>query len=140
MSTNAVSSKDIKREWHLIDAKGQILGRLATEVATKLMGKHKPQFVPYLDNGDFVIVTNAAKVKVTGRKMDQKVYFRHSGFPGGDTRKTLEDLLNKNPTEVIKHAVSGMLPKHKLGHEMIKKLHIYADEKHPFENHIGGKK
>lgn len=128
MSTNVLRAKDIKREWHKIDAKGQVLGRLASEVATILMGKNKASFVPYLDNGDYVVVYNAAHVKVTGKKLTDKVYFRHSGYPGGDKRETLEQLLGRRPTEVIHHAVAGMLPKTKLGRVMIKKLVIYPNK------------
>ncbi|OGE30861.1 50S ribosomal protein L13 [Candidatus Daviesbacteria bacterium RIFCSPHIGHO2_01_FULL_44_29] len=139
MSTNSMSAKDIKRNWHHVDAKGQILGRIATDIATKLMGKNKPSFVPFLDNGDFVIVTNSALVKVTGRKAKQKVYFRHSGFPGGDKQESFEKLNLRRPNDIIKYAVSGMLPKSKLGKEMVKKLHIYSGEKHPFEKQLGAK-
>lgn len=138
MSTNVLSVKDIKRDWHVVDAKNKVLGRLATDVATTLMGKRKPNFVPYLDNGDYVIVVNASDVKVTGKKMEQKVYFRHSGYPGGDKRETLSVLKAKKPEEVVRHAVSGMLPKTKLGKQMIKKLHIYAGEKHPYQDKLKG--
>src|SRR5258708_39834368 len=138
MSTNALKSKEIKRSWYLVDAKGKVLGRLATEVATKLMGKNKSNFVPYLDNGDFVVVTNASEVKVTGKKSAQKVYFRHSGYPGGDTSETFENLILRSPEEIIRHAISGMLPKTKLGQTMIKKLHVFAGEEHTFEKQLGG--
>lgn len=126
MSTNALSARDIKRDWQKIDAKGQILGRLASDIATILMGKNKASFVPYLDNGDYVVVYNAAEIKVTGKKLTDKVYFRHSGYPGGDKTETLGKLLDRRPNEVIKHAVVGMLPKTKLGRVMIKKLFIYS--------------
>lgn len=125
MSTNALRLKDVKRQWHKIDAKDQILGRLASSVATILMGKSKSDFVPYLDNGDFVVVYNASRVKVTGKKMTDKVYFRHSGYPGGDKTETLSALLDRRPTEVLHRAIAGMLPKTKLGRAMIKKLVIY---------------
>lgn len=138
MSTNAVSAKDIRRDWHLVNAKNQILGRLATQVAQKLMGKNKPSFVRYLDSGDFVVVTNASFIKVTGKKSDQKVYFRHSGYPGGDVRESYQTVLSKKPAEIIRHAVKGMLPKTKLGRQMIKKLHVYAGEKHPYTKQVGG--
>ena len=138
MSTNVLSAKDIKRDWHLINAKDQVLGRIATDIATKLMGKNKPNFVPYLDCGDFVVVTNASKVKVTGNKQTQKVYFRHSGFTGGDTRETFDKLIKRKPEEVIRHAVKGMLPKSKLGRKMIKKLFIFPGEQHKFEKQLGG--
>lgn len=132
MKTNVLSAKDITRNWHLIDADGKILGRLATDIATKLMGKNKAIFVPYLDTGDFVVVTNAALVKVTGKKMLQKKYVRHSGYPGGLKVETLSKLLQRKPQDVIKHAVSGMLPKTKLGKRIIKKLHVFAGAEHPF--------
>lgn len=124
MSTNVLSAKDIKRGTHTIDASGKILGRLSTEVAKLLMGKGKPNFVPYLDNGDFVTVTNASKVKVTGKKLAQKEYIRHSGYPGGRKVETMDKLMNRKPEVVFEHAVKGMLPKNKLGRRMIKKLTI----------------
>ncbi len=140
MSTNSLSAKAIKRNWHLIDANGQILGRLATDVATKLMGKNKPEFVPYLDTGDFVVVTNAAKVKITGKKAEQKKYIHHSGYPGGYKEESFARLIIRRPEEVIKHAVWGMLPKTKLGKKMITKLHIYPGSEHEFKNQLGGSK
>lgn len=138
MSTNVMSSKDIKRNWHHFDASEKVLGRLASEVATILMGKNKAQYVPYLDNGDFVVITNASKIKVTGKKAEQKVYFRHSGFPGGATVENFTKLLDRRPNEIIRHAVVGMLPKTRLGKQMINKLKIYAGDKHPHEKQIGG--
>lgn len=128
MSTNVLSSKDIKRERHLIDADGKILGRLATEVAKLLMGKNKVNYVPYLDGGDFVIVTNASKVKVTGKKRENKVYTHHSGYPGGLKQEKFSKLVERRPTAIIEHAVSGMLPKNRLGRQMIKKLKVFASE------------
>ncbi|KKR82095.1 MAG: Ribosomal protein L13 [Candidatus Daviesbacteria bacterium GW2011_GWA2_40_9] len=113
MSTNKVSAKDIQRQWHLIDAKNKILGRLATEVATLLMGKGRPNYVPYLDMGDNIVVINAGKIKVTGRKEQQKKYVRHSGYPGGLKEETLEGLRTRKPEEVVIHAISGMIPKRK---------------------------
>ena len=121
MSTNVLSAKDIKREKHIIDASGKILGRLAGEIATLLMGKNKPNFVPYLDNGDFVIVTNASKVKVTGKKAQDKVYVRHSGYPGGLKSETFDKMIIRKPEFIIEHAVKGMLPGSKLGKAIIKK-------------------
>ncbi len=126
MSTNVVSAKDIKRELHTIDASGKVLGRLATEVATILMGKNKTQFVPYLDLGDSVVVTNASKVKVTGKKTKDKKYVRHSGYPGGLKVETFDKLLNRKPEYLIEHAVKGMLPHNRLGKQMIKKLKVFA--------------
>lgn len=128
MSTNKLSAKNIKRESHVIDASGKILGRLATEVATILMGKKKPEFVPYLDTGDFVVVTNAKDVKVTGKKMKDKIYTRHSGYPGGLKVETFDKMLARKPEYIIEHAVKGMLPHNKLGSQMIKKLKVFAGE------------
>lgn len=128
MSTNKLSIKDIKREKHIIDASGKILGRLATEVATILMGKKKPQFVPYLDTGDFVVVTNAAQVQLSGKKMQTKTYTRHSGYPGGLKVETFDKLIIRRPEFIIEHAVSGMLPHNRLGRQMIKKLTVFAGE------------
>lgn len=129
MSTNVVSGKDIKRQSHTIDAKDKILGRLATEVATLLMGKNKPNYIPYLDIGDFVVVTNASKIKLTGKKMQEKKYTRHSGYPGGLRVETFDKMIARKPTFVIEHAVKGMLPNNKLGKAMIKKLTVFAEEK-----------
>ena len=126
MSTNVLSVRDIKRDKHVIDAKDKILGRLSTEVARLLMGKHKPQHVPYLDTGDLVVVTNASKVRVTGRKAKDKVYAHHSGYPGGLKQETFDKLIIRNPEYIIEHAVKGMLPHSKLGRQMIKKLKVYS--------------
>lgn len=128
MSTNVLSAKNIQREKHTVDASGKILGRLATEVATLLMGKNKPHFVTYLDTGDFVVVTNASKVKVSGKKMSQKKYVRHSGYPRGLKVETFDKLLIRKPEYIIEHAVKGMLPNSKLGRQMIKKLKVYPGE------------
>ncbi len=138
MSTNVLSAKDIKRNWHHFDATDQVLGRLAQAVATKLMGKDKTNFVPYLDNGDYVVVTNASKIKVTGKKATQKKYIHHSGYPGGLREETFEKLIVRRPEEVIRHAVVGMLPKTKLGKSMIIKVHIFKDDNHPFAKQLGG--
>lgn len=127
-STNRLSAKNIKREKHIIDASGKILGRLASEVATMLMGKNKPNYVPYLDTGDFVTVINAAKVQVTGKKMQEKIYTRHSGYPGGLKQESFEKMMQRKPEYIIEHAVGGMLPKNKLGRKMIKKLTVFARE------------
>lgn len=128
MSTNVLSSKDIKREKHHIDASGKILGRLATEVATILMGKKKPSFVPYLDTGDFVVVTNASKIILTGKKMQTKTYTRHSGYPGGLKVETFDKVIVKKPEFVVEHAIKGMLPNNKLGEKMFKKLKVFSGE------------
>lgn len=136
MSTNVLSSKDIKREWHEIDASGKILGRLATDVAKILMGKNKVNYVPYLDNGDYVVILNASKVKVTGKKEDQKLYTRHSGYPGGLKREPFNKLINRRPTAIIEHAVWGMLPKNRLGRQMIKKLKVFPGSEHPYKKNL----
>ena len=128
MSTNVLSAKDIKRETHTIDATGKILGRLATEVAIVLMGKKRVEFVPYLDTGNFVVVTNASKVKLSGKKMQSKIYTRHSGYPGGLKVETFDKMIARKPEYVIEHAVKGMLPHNKLGRQMIKKLKVFAGE------------
>lgn len=128
MSTNVISAKNIKREKHIIDASGKILGRLATEIATLLMGKNKPSFVPYLDTGDYVMVTNASKIKVSGKKSKDKVYTRHSGYPGGLKVEKFDKLIERRPEYIIEHAVKGMLPHNKLGRQMIKKLKVYKGE------------
>ena len=131
--TFATKNIDVQREWYVVDAAGQTLGRLATRVATMLRGKHKPIFSPSVDTGDYVVIVNAAKIHVTGRKMDQKIYYRHSRYPGGLKEITLRNLLHKHPTRVIEYAVRGMLPKTRLGRQMIKKLKVYAGPNHPHE-------
>ncbi|MBI4036970.1 50S ribosomal protein L13 [Candidatus Daviesbacteria bacterium] len=137
MSTNRVCAKDIKRNWQLIDAKNQILGRLSSQIATILMGKQKPEFVPYLDLGDQVVVINAAKVKVTGQKENQKKYIHHSGYPGGYKEEKFSEVRAEKPERLIIHAVTGMLPKNKLGRKMVKKLHVFAGSEHPFKKQLG---
>jgi len=124
------SANTIERKWYVVDATGQTLGRLASEVASVLRGKNKPTFTPFLDTGDYVIVVNASKVKVTGKKMEQKIYYNHSDYPGGLRETTLKEMMAKKPEEVIRLAVKGMLPKAALGREMIKKLHVYAGPDH----------
>jgi large subunit ribosomal protein L13 len=128
-----VRKGDIKREWYLVDAEGRTLGRLASEIAKILRGKHKPTYVPHMDCGDYVIVVNAEKVRVTGRKLDQKIYYRHSGYPGGLKSISLRDQLQKHPTRVLEAAVRGMLPKNRLGRAMRKKLKVYAGDSHPHQ-------
>ncbi len=134
--TYVVKKEDIKRQWHIVDAKDKVLGRLAAKVATILRGKHKPIFTPSLDTGDGVIVINAAQVRVTGRKLKQKVYRRYSGYPGGLKEVPLEAMLSKRPTTVIHLAVQRMLPQGPLGRDMIKKLKVYADDKHPHKGQL----
>ena len=129
--TYVTRSKDVQREWYVVDAAGQTLGRLAARVARILRGKHKPTYSPSVDTGDFVIVVNAEKIHVTGRKMDQKIYYRYSGYPGGLKEITLRNLLQRHPARVIEHAVRGMLPKNRLGRQMFKKLKAYAGPDHP---------
>jgi large subunit ribosomal protein L13 len=126
-------AETIEREWYVVDAEGKTLGRLASRIAPILRGKHKPTYTPHLDCGDFVVVVNAEKVRVTGKKMDQKFYHRHSGYPGGLTSTSLRDQLDKHPERVLHSAIRGMLPKNKLGRRLIKKLKIYAGEEHPHQ-------
>lgn len=133
MRTFIPKKDDIEQKWWLIDAEGRVLGRLATEVADLIRGKKKPQFTSHLDTGDFVVVVNAEKVKVTGRKLEQKKYYSHSLYPGGIKEETLKDLLARKPEEVIKKAVWGMVPKGKLGRALYKKLKVYRGPSHPHE-------
>jgi large subunit ribosomal protein L13 len=140
MKTYSTKAKDVERQWHVIDASGKILGKLATQVANLLMGKHKPIFVPYLDTGDFVIVLNATKIRVTGKKPKQKTYYHHTGYPGGIKAETYEELMANHPTRVIEHAVRGMLPHNRLGRAMFKKLKVYAGDSHPHQAQVAGSK
>ena len=122
---------DIERRWHLVDASGQVLGRLAAEVAGLLMGKRKPSFTPSQDVGDHVVVINAVEIRLTGRKWDQKVYYRHTGYPGGIKSDTARSLRDKAPERLVMHAVRGMLPKNRLGRAMLGKLRVYSGSEHP---------
>ena len=131
MKSFMASPATIERKWYVIDAEGQTLGRLSSEIAKILRGKNKPTFTPHIDTGDNVIVINAEKIKVTGKKMDQKIYYKHSDYPGGMRETTLKEMLDKQPTDVITLAVKGMLPKGPLGRTMIEKLHVYAGAEHP---------
>jgi large subunit ribosomal protein L13 len=131
LKTYSTKIKDIERKWHVIDASDRTLGKLATEAAVLLMGKHKPTFSPNLDTGDNVIVINADKVQVTGNKLKQKQYYRHSNYPGGFKSISLEKMMQGDPTRVIEHAVKGMLPHTRLGAQMRKKLRVYAGDSHP---------
>jgi large subunit ribosomal protein L13 len=133
MKTFSPTPKDITHNWFVVDASDKILGRLASAVAGRLRGKHKVEFAPHLDTGDFIVVVNAAKVRTTGRKLDQKKYYRHSGWIGGLKETSLRDMLAKKPEDVIRKAVRGMLPKNRLGRAMLKKLKVYAGEAHPHE-------
>ena len=129
MKTYMANPDKIERKWYVVDAEGQTLGRLAAEVAKVLRGKNKPEFTPHIDTGDNVIVINAEKIKVTGKKLDQKVYYHHSDYVGGMKETTLREMMAKKPEQVIELAVKGMLPKGPLGRTMIKKLHVYAGNK-----------
>lgn len=131
MRTHSTKASEIKRRWWVIDASGKRLGRLATEAAVLLKGKHKPMYTPNLDVGDFVVIVNAAKIEVTGKKLSDKMYYRHSNYPGGFKSITLEKLLQNNPTSAIEYAVKGMLPHNRLGAAMLKKLKVYAGPEHP---------
>ena len=133
MKTYTAKPGEITREWYLVDAEGQTLGRLATRIADTLRGKNKPQYTPHVDTGDFVVVINAEKVAVTGQKLDQKMYYRHSGYPGGLKERSLREQLERRPTEVLRKAVKGMLPKNKLAAAQIGKLKIYVGPEHPHE-------
>ena len=137
MKTYTAKPQDIDAHWHVIDASGRTLGRLASEIATLLMGKHKPIYTPNLNTGDFVVVVNAVKVRVTGKKGQQKIYYRHSGYPGGLRSTTLQEMMEKHPVRVIEYAVQGMLPKNKLGRAMLKRLKVYADDNHPHQAQVG---
>jgi len=129
--TQSANAATVERKWFVIDAEGEIVGRLATRIASVLRGKHKPDFTPHFDNGDFVIVVNADKVRFTGSKLDDKEYQRYSGYPGGQKRRTAKEMLAKRPEMVLELAVKGMLPKTKLGRAQIKKLFLYTDANHP---------
>lgn len=131
MKTFSPTPKDIKHDWYVVDAQDQVLGRLASQIAHRLRGKHKPEFAPHVDNGDFIIVINCEKIKVTGTKMTNKLYRRHSGWVGGLRTTALGDMLRDKPERLIMMAVRGMLPKNKLGHAMLKKLKVYAGPEHP---------
>lgn len=133
MKTFQAKKEELEHNWYLVNAEGKILGRLATELANILRGKNKPTFTPHLDTGDFVVVINAEKVVLTGKKMKDKIYYRHTGYPGGIKEVSAEKLLAKRPTEMIRMAVKGMVPKNSLGRQMLRKLKIYAGPNHPHE-------
>jgi large subunit ribosomal protein L13 len=133
MNTYGAKEEEIKRSWYLVDAQGKIVGRLASNIASLLRGKHKPIFTPYVDTGDFVVVVNAQKAVLSGKKLKEKIYWHHSGYPGGIKSITAEKLLAKKPEELLRHAVKGMLPKNRLGRKMIKKLKVYAGKSHPHQ-------
>ena len=131
MKTYMANPTKIERKWYVVDAEGCTLGRLTSEIAKVLRGKNKPEYTPHVDTGDYVIVINAAKVAVTGKKLDQKIYYNHSDYVGGMRETTLREMMNKKPERVVELAVKGMLPKGPLGREMYKKLHVYAGAEHP---------
>jgi large subunit ribosomal protein L13 len=133
MKTLSAKKDDVERKWYLVDAEGQVLGRLASHLARILRGKLKPIYTPHVDTGDFVVVVNADKIRLTGKKSDKKVYFWHTGYPGGIKDISAKDLLAKKPERVLKHAVKGMLPKNPLGRKMFKKLKVYAGPDHPHQ-------
>jgi len=131
MKTYHTPVKEIERKWYVVDAEGKVLGRLASEIATRLRGKHKPNFSSHIDVGDFIVVVNAEKVKLTGNKLEDKMYYHHSGYIGGLKEKTAKEVLEKKPEELIKNAVKGMLSKNNLGREQFKKLKVYVGSDHP---------
>ena len=134
MKTYQPKKKDIKRNWHLVDAKDQVLGRMTSEIAKLLIGKHKPNYVPHMDMGDYVVVINAKHVELTGRKKKQKVYRRHSGYPGGFREIKFEKMISEQPEKVVEHAISGMLPGNRLKKKRLRRVKIFSEEKHPYEN------
>ena len=136
MKSFMASPSTVERKWYVVDAEGKTLGRLASEVANVLRGKNKPTYTPHIDTGDYVIVVNAEKIQVTGKKLDQKIYYHHSEYVGGMKEATLREMMQKKPEFVITHAVKGMLPKGPLGRQMLKKLHVYAGPEH---NHAAPK-
>jgi large subunit ribosomal protein L13 len=133
MRTVSAKKEEVTRQWYVVDAEGQTLGRLSTEIANRLRGKHKASFTPHVDTGDYVVVINAEKVKVTGRKAQDKMYYHHTGFPGGIKSISFEKLVDKSPERIIEAAVKGMMPKNKLSRAMLAKLKIYAGSEHPHE-------
>ncbi len=131
MKTYNAKPGEVERKWVVLDAEDQVLGRLATKAASLLMGKHKPEYTPHVDTGDFVVVVNASAVKLTGRKLDQKAYYRHTGYPGGIRSRSAREVLAKRPDWMVREAVKGMLPKNVLGRRLITKLKVYAGAEHP---------
>ena len=133
VKTYVAKPSDRQRDWYVVDADGQTLGRLATQIADALRGKRKPEYTPHCDTGDFVVVVNAAKIRVTGNKLNDKIYYRHSGYPGGLRSRTLAEMLERRPEEVIRKAVKGMLPRNRLSRQQLTKLKVYAGPEHPHE-------
>lgn len=136
MKTYSVKASDIKRNWWVIDASGETLGRIATEIAKLLRGKGKPTYAPHLDGGDFVVVVNAAKVRVTGKKAEEKVYYRHTQYPGGLKSTTFAEVLKTHPARIIEHAVKGMLPHNRQGRAMLRRLKVYPGDTHPHQAQV----
>ena len=137
--TYKTSASDLIPNWHVIDAKGKTLGRVSSKVAVLLQGKHKPTYVPYLNTGDYVIVINTKQIHVTGNKLNQKIYYRHSGYHGGLKQQTLSQLLERTPTQAVKHAVKGMLPKNTVGKHMLSRLKLYSDDSHPHQAQLNAR-
>lgn len=133
MKTFSAKAHEVKRDWYIVDASDKILGRLATEIASRLRGKHKAEYTPHVDTGDYIVVTNVEKLKVTGRKFKDKLYYNHSGFPGGIKEISFEKLQAKHPARILERAVKGMLPKNPLGRDMYRKLKIYVGGEHPHD-------
>ena len=133
MKTFSAKGHEVQRDWFVIDATDKVLGRVASEVALRLRGKHKPEFTPHVDTGDFIIVVNADKLRVTGKKMTEKVYITHSGYPGGQKQRTLREQMNRDSRKAIEHAVKGMLQGNRLGAEQFRNLYVYAGSEHPHE-------
>lgn len=131
MKTYSAKASDVKRDWYVVDAENKVLGRIATQIAARLRGKHKPEYTPHMDTGDNIIVINADKVRVTGRKFSDKLYHRHTGYPGGLKSTPFDKMIEKNPERIIELAVKGMLPKNPLGRQMFRKLKVYAGNEHP---------
>lgn len=129
--TKSLRKEDVERDWYIVDATNLTLGRISTKIAQVLRGKHKPSFTPHVDNGDYVIVINAEKIRLTGNKLNDKVYIRYSGYPGGQKSKTAKQVLDSKPTAIVEHAVKGMLPKNRLGSAIYKKLFVYVGAEHP---------
>ena len=136
MKTYTPKAADITREWWVVDAQDKTLGRLATQITGLLMGKHKPMYAPHMDVGDYVVVINVAGIRVTGGKMDNKIYYRHTGYPGGIKKATFREVFSAHPTRVVEHAVKGMLPRNRLGRAMFKKLKVYAGPDHPHQAQV----
>lgn len=137
--TYSQRKEDVERKWHLVDVEGKVLGRVATDIALKLQGKHKPTYTPHTDAGDYVVVTNAKKVAVTGKKVTDKIYYSHTGFPGGIKNRTFGEMLERNPEKIIEKAVFNMLPKNRLRSDRMARLKIYVDANHNHESQLGDK-